>query len=186
MSLKESVKKQSIRQIIKERLFSKIADYLSIARGYFIASLYGDSWARKLARAEEDLRESMKTRLEFLRERYAYADRFLKKFRENRQEGWTYSAQEKRPPNPNCKHLKAERTRMAGTPKDYNMATHTFADGRTKIWCLNNCGFESFRGDANWRKALEMAEESSNHPSASERVFYEKPKVVNVVYQDKL
>jgi hypothetical protein len=175
----------TIRELIKQKLYNKIADYLSVARGYFIASLYGPSWARKLARAEEDLRERMKDSAARLREAFAYADRFLKKFRENREEGWTYSAQEKPAHNPYCKHLKGGRLRSI--TRDYNVAAHTFADGRTKIWCLNGCGFEAYPKDVNWAKAIEMAEQSSNRASTTERIFSGKPEVVTrVVYQDKI
>jgi hypothetical protein len=174
----------SIREEIKQKLYNRIADYLSVARGYFIASLYGPTWARKLARAEEDLREGMKDSLTRTREAFAYADRFLKKWRENRGEGWTYSLQEKPKPNPYCKHLKGGRIR--GVAKDYNVAGHTFPDGRVKIWCLNGCGFEAYPKDANWQEAVAMLDESSNKRSSSERTMFAKKSEIKVVYQDKL
>lgn len=154
---------------IKETVYNKIADYLSVVRGYFIASLYGPTWAGKLARAEDDLRQSMKDNWTRLRENYARADRFLKKFRENRAEGWTYSAQEKPGPNPYCKHLKGGRLKTAY--KDYNVVGHTFPDGTVKIWCLNNCGFVATPKSENWKTAMEMADQSSNKTSASEQYF---------------
>jgi hypothetical protein len=70
-----------------------------------------------------------------------------------------------------CHHLKGGRVRLSSM-RDYNMLTHTFVDGKTKIWCGNGCGFVSWYGDRNWKEATRMSDESTNTPSASERFFY--------------
>jgi hypothetical protein len=54
---------------------------------------------------------------------------------------------------------------------DYSVATHRFPDGKTKIWCLQGCGFESWTGDANWAEAVHMAESSTNCQSSSEMLI---------------
>src|SRR5271157_3808849 len=65
-----------------------------------------------------------------------------------------------------CTHAKGGRGPRVTT--DYNVGCHTFIDGKTKIWCLNGCGFESWTGDANWEKACGMCEQSTNTASSSE------------------
>ena len=57
-----------------------------------------------------------------------------------------------------------------GAHKDYNVAGFRFANGKTKIWCLNNCGFVSWQGDENWSKAKSMLEQSTNTLASSEFV----------------
>jgi hypothetical protein len=80
-------------------------------------------------------------------------------------------------PRNKCKHLKGGRVSRwgvdkyggaHGSVKDYNLARHRFIDFSQKIWCLNSCGFVSWKGDANWEKALEMWDQTSNQMSASE------------------
>jgi len=83
-------------------------------------------------------------------------------------------------PRAECRHLKgAEASRWGvdrwggnkfGTAKDYNLACHTFPDAKTKIWCLNGCGFTSSPSDPNWKQAVEMFRQSSNSKSSSEIV----------------
>lgn len=86
----------------------------------------------------------------------------------------------------NCGHYKGGGNRYA--IKDYNVAAHTFPDGKVKIWCMNGCGFKSWNGDANWQQALFMQENTSNNPSSSERGFTSivRKSEVTVVYQDKI
>jgi hypothetical protein len=84
----------------------------------------------------------------------------------------------------NCRHLKGGRTRARGNQKDYNVYSHRYANGVVVIKC-NDCGakwgqkdtdeYLYRHGDAipnwtgiGWRRAVEMCEESSNKPSASE------------------
>lgn len=60
-------------------------------------------------------------------------------------------------------------------PLDYSVGCHTFIDGSTKIWCLHNCGFIAWKKsdgteDGNWAEAIKMLQDSTNHPSSSERV----------------
>lgn len=85
----------------------------------------------------------------------------------------------------NCKHLKGGKTRQRGQQKDPNVFAHTFTDGTPMIKC-NSCGAKWFPKDTTeylhrngmaipnwtgigWREAVELAEESSNKPSASEQ-----------------
>lgn len=93
-----------------------------------------------------------------------------------------------RNPIKNCKHLKGTQS-FRTAHRDYNVACHTFVDGRTKVWCMNGCGFVSWRGDENWKQALDMMEQTSNRPSSSERGIsreeYEATACVQVVFQDK-
>jgi hypothetical protein len=86
-------------------------------------------------------------------------------------------------PRQECKHSKGPRVckwgmdKYAGSsysqygPKDYNLACHTFIDGRTKIWCMWNCGYVVWSdGDKEaYIKAKSLMEQSSNKHSASER-----------------
>lgn len=149
---------------IKEKLYSKIFDLLNIIQGYLNTHL-----------ASYRLRKNIE-----------YAEAFLKKFRVGKDE--SRSLQNKPKPNPNCRHLKGRIFRDFFGFRDYNVAGHCFADGKIKIWCLNNCGFYSIAGDANWKDALLMVEQSSNKPSSSERYYHgEKVEVATrVVYQDKI
>lgn len=87
--------------------------------------------------------------------------------------------EEDKTPREKCKHLKgglASRWGVDiygdkfGAHKDYNVAGFRFADGKTKIWCLNNCGFVSWQGDENWVKAKSMLEQSTNTLASSEFV----------------
>lgn len=82
-------------------------------------------------------------------------------------------------PREECRHLKgAEASRWGvnkygGPPRhsgarDYNLACHTFINFKTKIWCLNGCGFVSYPGDPNWKQAVEMFDLSTNTKSSSE------------------
>ena len=83
-----------------------------------------------------------------------------------------------------CRHLKGGRTRQRGNQKDYNVYSHRYANGVVVIKC-NDCGAKWFQKDTSeylyrngsaipnwtgisWRQAVEMCEESSNKPSASE------------------
>lgn len=83
-------------------------------------------------------------------------------------------------PKEKCRHLKGGVASRWGVDKyggpgfrtemkDYNLGCHTFVDGKTKIWCLNGCGFVSWNGDENWAKAKEMMDSSTNLPSSSEQ-----------------
>jgi hypothetical protein len=129
-----------------------------------------------------------------IRKNNLYADKFLAKFRSEREKPETvlgYSGlREKHGPRPNCPHTKGGRTR--GTwHKDYNVAYHRFSDGSHKIWCLNGCGFTARPGDQNWKQALEMFESSSNKMTASEMAppITRIPAVSKrdiVVYQDRI
>jgi hypothetical protein len=85
----------------------------------------------------------------------------------------------KKTPREECKHLKgAVASRWGvdvygGPPinlpaKDYNLAFFTFVSGKSKIWCLNNCGFVSHSGDPNWKEAVAMFNLSSNTRASSE------------------
>lgn len=80
-------------------------------------------------------------------------------------------------PKKECKHLKGAEGSPWGIDKyggprrssliDYNVATHTFINGTTRIWCLNGCGFESWEGDEKWQQALKMIQQTSNTRSSS-------------------
>lgn len=120
----------------------------------------------------------------------AKAEKFLAKFRSTQ---WYHDRkikQQKAKPGPNqsCKHLKGGSRTYGAAYKDYAVASHRFPNNRTKIWCLLNCGFTSWEGDANWLKATSMLESSSNKGSASETVFFgrksEQP--TKAVYMDKI
>jgi hypothetical protein len=98
-----------------------------------------------------------------------HADEFLAYFRKRSD----YEGFNKVPRHPvapkNCLHVKGG-PRLKPIFRDYAVAQHTFINGRTKIWCLLGCGFVSWNGDKNWKKARQMVELSSNRPSSSERV----------------
>lgn len=137
---------------IREWLYLKIISGLKSLTGYFDAKL-GAYYTQK---------------------NHEYADAFLEKFREGRDNTWSLGKPETWPrkpkPNPNCDHRKGGRFKSK-VHADYNVAGHTFFDGSSKIWCLNGCGFVSFPGDANWRVAMEMVDSSSNTWTASERIM---------------
>lgn len=125
----------------------------------------------------------------------AHAEKFLAEFRstecyqkrleDNRQMKVRLLA------NPNCKHLKGGRLSIG---RDYNLALHTFADGRTKMWCLNHCGFKLWDDEVGFSEArILMITQSTNKPSSSERVFSGKEVEEYiatcqdiVTYQDKI
>lgn len=104
-------------------------------------------------------------------------------------------------PRKDCKHLKGPMASRWGIDtyggpsaarhyEDYNLAEHTFIDGRAKIWCLWNCGFVVW-SDGNkeeFLKAQNMLRNSStNRPSASERFMASKDgKSYIVVCGDKI
>lgn len=91
----------------------------------------------------------------------------------------------------NCKHLKGGKSRQRGQQKDPAVYAHTFTDGTTVIKC-QICGARWMPKDTKeylnrngsaipnwtgigWREALELAGESSNKPSSSERFFAAAP-----------
>lgn len=91
----------------------------------------------------------------------------------------------------NCKHLKGGKSRQRGQQKDPAVYAHTFTDGTTVIKC-QICGARWMPKDTKeylhrnsmsipnwtsigWREALELAGESSNKPSSSERFFSAQP-----------
>ncbi len=84
-----------------------------------------------------------------------------------------------------CKHLKGGKGRVRGQQKDPAVYLHTFTKGDRVIKCTL-CGARWMPGDTDeyltrngskipnwtnigWARAVEMAEDSSNKPSASER-----------------
>jgi hypothetical protein len=84
-----------------------------------------------------------------------------------------------------CKHLKGGKSRSRGQQKDPAVYSHIFTD-RTQVIKCQLCGARWMPGDTDeyltrngnkipnwtnigWRKALDMAEDSSNKPSSSER-----------------
>lgn len=84
-----------------------------------------------------------------------------------------------------CKHLKGGKGRTRGQQRDPAVYGHTFTDGTVVIKC-QLCQARWFPGDTDeyltrngnkipnwtgigWRQAQEMAEDSSNKPSSSER-----------------
>ena len=87
----------------------------------------------------------------------------------------------------NCRHLKGGKSRQRGQQKDPAVYAHTFTDGTTVIkcqlcsakWTPKDTAEWYTRGTVKvknwtgigWREALEMAGESSNRPSSSERFF---------------
>jgi hypothetical protein len=87
----------------------------------------------------------------------------------------------------NCRHLKGGRSRQRGQQKDPAVYAHTFTDGTTVIKCQlcaarwmpkDTAEFLHRNGSAipnwtgiGWREAVELAGESSNKPSSSERFF---------------
>jgi hypothetical protein len=85
----------------------------------------------------------------------------------------------------NCKHLKGGKGRTRGQQRDPSVYPHTFTDGKIVIKCTL-CGARWLPGDTDeyltrngskipnwtgigWRRAQEMAEDSSNKASSSER-----------------
>jgi hypothetical protein len=91
----------------------------------------------------------------------------------------------------NCRHLKGGKGRQRGQQKDPAVFAHTFTDGTTVIKC-NICSARWMPKDTReylfrngsaipnwtnigWREAIEMASESSNKPSSSERFFTAQP-----------
>lgn len=85
----------------------------------------------------------------------------------------------------NCKHLKGGKGRTRGQQRDPAVYAHTFTDGTIVIKC-QLCGARWLPGDTDeflkrngnaipnwtgigWRRAQEMAEDSSNKASSSER-----------------
>lgn len=90
-----------------------------------------------------------------------------------------------------CRHLKGGKSRQRGQQKDPAVYAHTFTDGTTVIKC-QICGarwmpkdtaeYLNRNGNAipnwtgiGWREAIELASESSNKPSSSERFFSAQP-----------
>ena len=87
----------------------------------------------------------------------------------------------------NCRHLKGGKSRQRGQQKDPAVYAHTFTDGTTVIKCQlcaarwmpkDTAEFLHRNGSAipnwtgiGWREAVELAGESSNKPSSSERFF---------------
>jgi hypothetical protein len=86
-----------------------------------------------------------------------------------------------------CRHMKGGKSRQRGQQKDPAVYAHTFTDGTTVIKC-QLCGAKWMPKDTaeylfrngsaipnwtgiGWREAIEMAGESSNKPSSSERFF---------------
>ncbi len=84
-----------------------------------------------------------------------------------------------------CKHLKGGKSRQRGQQKDPAVYLHTFTKGDRVIKC-QLCGARWLPGDTEeyltrngskipnwtgigWARAIEMVEDSSNKPSASER-----------------
>ena len=84
-----------------------------------------------------------------------------------------------------CKHLKGGKGRTRGQQRDPSVYPHTFPDGTVHIKCTL-CGARWLPGDTDeylsrngskipnwtgigWRRAQEMAEDSSNKASSSER-----------------
>jgi len=81
-----------------------------------------------------------------------------------------------RTPKTKCMHLKGGQMTRWGWDKygggtctrDYNLACFTFVNFRSRIWCLNGCGFVSNSGDPNWAEALAMFKQSTNTRASSE------------------
>lgn len=123
------------------------------------------------------------------------ADAFLKEFRANLCQSLGIKSHElyqpyKAPTRPNCTHLKGyngRRVRFQRT-EDYNLGQHTFSDGRTKIWCLFGCGLEAWNGDENFNNLQKLVGQSSNTPSASERIAsgHKDTEKVIVTVQDEV
>jgi hypothetical protein len=87
----------------------------------------------------------------------------------------------------NCKHLKGGASRSRGQQRDPSVYAHTFTNGDIVIKC-QLCGAKWMPKDTadyldrngskipnwtgiGWREALQMAQDSSNRPSSSERFF---------------
>jgi hypothetical protein len=92
-----------------------------------------------------------------------------------------------------CRHLKGGLSRQRGQQTDPSVAAHTFIDGDMYIKCLS-CGAKWKPKDTKeffvrkgvkipnwtnigWVEALELAQQSSNRPSSSERSFGDKSSV---------
>ena len=148
---------------IKEMLYTKIVGWLNVVTGYFNTQLCGY----------------------YLKKNEEHADTFLKEFRSFREDPTNFSAQEKAKPRKNCTHLKGSR-RSQIFCKDYNLAAHRFVDGRTKIWCLNNCGFQVWNDQDGFKEAIALMEQSTNTPTSSEHVVWAiTRKGQDTVYVDK-
>jgi hypothetical protein len=136
---------------IREKLSLKALAILDAVRGYLYTSLQ----AYYLQKAVE------------------HADAFLKRFRSHKADPNNFSAQKKAKPNPPCRHLKGGSTVHKFNPiKDHNIHVHIFSDGRTKIWCGNNCGYAVWNGEEGWKDALYLVESTSNKPSSAERKMW--------------
>ncbi len=73
---------------------------------------------------------------------------------------------------------------------DFNVVQHSFVDGHSEIWCLT-CKRKWRDRDADWDEAVKMVLNSTNRPSATERIVTvpKGPDFFNsaiVTYQDKL
>lgn len=74
-----------------------------------------------------------------------------------------------------CNHIKGGKFRPRVGILDYNVTTHTFIDGRTRIQCVL-CGTEAYSNsgwDFKFAWLRRMAESSTNRPSSSEQVQLE-------------
>lgn len=123
-----------------------------------------DLWNYEIS--EEDQRELWRVELNMLYDRAAYLENKLN----IKEKIPTKAEAQKELRIKRCTHTKGGRG-VKGRPlvvKDYNLGYHRFIDGRIKIWCLNNCGFEAWEGDENWEKACKMWEQSTNTQSSSE------------------
>lgn len=100
----------------------------------------------------------------------AEAEEFLRKFRESGNESFAQAKARDRKPDPNCKHLKGGSSIRVGY-KDYNVACHNFPDGTAKIWCLNGCGFVSWKGSKSWPSAIKLMERTTNTQTSSEIIW---------------
>jgi hypothetical protein len=151
---------------IRIKVYTKILDVLNVIYGYVNTALCGYH----------------------LQKNREYADEFLAGFR-SRSNYARPGTEGKRKPKTDCKHLKGGNLRLHGAwTLDYNVLTHTFSDGSVTIRCGNGCGFVSRPGDENWSYALNMAQESSNKSSSSERIFDNEliRKATIAVYLDKI
>jgi len=68
----------------------------------------------------------------------------------------------------NCTHEKGGPQLWRRPWKDYNVSQHTFTNNVTRVRC-NSCGKRWYAGRPGWDEALSMVDQSTNHPSASER-----------------
>lgn len=76
----------------------------------------------------------------------------------------------------NCLHLKGGRA-VKSVTNDYNVLTHTFPNGKTRIRCAN-CSRVWWSTDADWQDAVKMMNNSTNMPSSSEVRMVYQPKAV--------